>query len=441
MAPTSLDHALEWLNAHTNLEAGDDRSGGLRRAPSLDRIEFLVDLLGSPQRDYPIVHVTGTNGKTTTARLTAQLLTAKGLSVGTYTSPHLERVNERIAWASQPIDDAALADVLGVIESVEASLPARPSYFEILTAAAYRYFADVAVEAAVVEVGLGGTFDATNVGDGTVAVITNVSLDHTEYLGPTRAGIAAEKAGIVKPGATLVLGEMDYELREIFLSRGASRVLIRGEDFDVVDDRPAHGGRMLDLRTPGDGYPELFLAVHGGFQAENAAVALAAAEAFFGAPLEPDLVAEAFAAFRAPGRLEVVGRSPLVVLDGAHNVAGAHALMDALDEEFVPGPRTLVVGLLREKDPRQMLEALGAGTAERVIVCRPSSPRALEPRHLTAAALDLGVDPDRLEVADSVPEAVLRALRVTPEDGQVVVAGSLYLVGEARAALSPLSPG
>lgn len=430
MPSTSLDRALAWLDAHTNLEAT-----GHRRAPSLDRIEPLIELLGSPQRDYPVVHVTGTNGKTTTARLTAHLLTAKGLLVGAYTSPHLERVSERIAWAGEPIADEALADVLGIVEAIEPSLPARPSYFEILTAAAFRFFADVAVEAAVVEVGLGGTWDATNVADGAVAVITNVSLDHTEYLGPTRAEIAAEKAGIIKPGATLVLGETDPELREVFLGRGAGRVLVRGIDFDVVDHRPALGGRVLDLRTPGDGYPDLFLPLHGAFQAENAAMALATAEAFLGAPLDPDLVEEAFASFRSPGRLEVVGRAPLVILDGAHNVAGASALMAALEEEFPPGPRTLVVGLLREKDPRQMLEALGAMEADHVVVCRPQVPRALPAKDLTAAALDLGVEPRRLEVGDSVADAVLRAVRAAPEDGQVVVAGSLYLVGEARAAL------
>lgn len=434
-----LDSAIEWLDAHTNLEAigpGPGVSPKARvRAPSLERIRPLVELLGHPQGDYPLVHVTGTNGKTTTTRIAAHLLAAGGLSVGAFTSPHLERVNERLAWSGGPIADGALAEVLDLVAAVERALPEPPSYFEILTAAAYRWFADLAVDVAVVEVGLGGTWDATNVADGAVAVVTNVSIDHTEYLGPTRASIAAEKAGIVKPGATLVLGETDPELEPLFLERGPARVLRRGADFGVERNRRAHGGRLLDLRTPKGRYPDLYLPMHGAFQADNVALALAAVEAFSDGPLFPDLVAEALATLRSPGRLEVVGHQPLVLLDGAHNVAGAEALVAALAEEFPPGPRTLLVGLLREKDPRLMLEALGAPTAEHLVACPPPSLRALDPGALAAAALDLGMAPGRVEVAATVAEGVARALAVTPADGQVVVAGSLYLVGEARAVL------
>lgn len=434
-----LASAIEWLDAHTNLEASGPGAGvcpkARVRAPSLERIRPLVKLLGRPQGDYPLVHVTGTNGKTTTTRIAAHLLAARGLSVGAFTSPHLERVNERLAWSGEPIADGALAEVLGLVAAVEPVLPEPPSYFEILTAAAYRWFADLAVDVAVVEVGLGGTWDATNVADGAVAVVTNVSIDHTEYLGPTRASIATEKAGIVKPGATLVLGETDPELEGLFLEQGPARVLRRGADFGVERNRRAHGGRLLDLRTPKGRYPDLYLPMHGAFQADNVALALAAVEAFFDAPLDPDLVAEALATLRSPGRLEVVGQQPLVLLDGAHNVAGAEALVAALDEEFRPGPRTLLVGLLREKDPRLMLEALGAPAAERLVACPPPSLRALDPAALAAAALDLGMAPGRVQVADTVAEGVARALAVTPADGQLVVAGSLYLVGEARAAL------
>jgi dihydrofolate synthase/folylpolyglutamate synthase len=425
-----LDQAIEWLDAHTNLE-----TGGRLRAPGLGRISALVELLGSPQRDYPIVHVTGTNGKTTTTRMAAHLLTARGLSVGAYTSPHLERVSERIAWAGEPVSDDLLAAALSVIAAIEGALPEPPSYFEILTAAAYRIFADVAVDVAAVEVGLGGTWDATNVADGTVAVVTNVSLDHTEYLGRTRASIAAEKAGIIKPGATLVLGETDPELEPLFLERDPGRVLRREVDFGVLANRRAHGGRVVDLRTPGAEYRELYLPLHGAFQADNAAAGLTAAEAFFDAPLDAEVVQEAFASFRSPGRIEVVGHQPLVILDGAHNVAGAEALRTALDEEFIPGPRTLIVGLLREKDPLLMLEALGAREAQAIVACRPPSARALDPRALAAAALELGVAGDRIHTADAVAEGVARGLALTPPEGQLVVAGSLYLVGEARAAL------
>jgi dihydrofolate synthase/folylpolyglutamate synthase len=427
--------AFAWLDSHVNLE-----TSGRRATPTLERIAALVALLGSPQTDYPVIHVTGTNGKTSVARMAAGLLRTQGLSVGAYTSPHLERVNERIAWGGEAVSDEDLAEVLRLVEAVETYLDEPPSYFEILTAAAYRFFADVAVEAAVVEVGLGGTWDATNVADGVVAVVTNVSIDHTEYLGPTRESISTEKAGIVKPGATLVLGETDPKLRPIFLDRGADRVLVRDEDFAVTANRPAHAGRLVDLRTPEATYPGLYLPLHGAFQADNAVCALAAAETFLGASLADDLVADTMAATRSPGRLEVVGHQPLVLLDGAHNTAGARALQAALDEEFPDAPRTLVMGVLREKDPVTMLEALQASAAARVVVCSPPSPRALDTAALARAALDAGVDPANLEVAGTGAEALARALAATPGDGQIVVTGSLYLVGQIRALLAADHP-
>jgi dihydrofolate synthase / folylpolyglutamate synthase len=291
------------------------------------------------------------------------------------------------------------------------------------------------VQAAVIEVGVGGEWDATNVIDGDVAVVTNVSVDHVEYLGPTRESIAAEKAGIIKPGCTLVLGETDPALAPLFLDRGAERVIMRGGGFGVSTNVIAHGGRLVSLFTPEAQYDEIFLPLHGAHQADNAAAALTAAECFLGAPLPEDVVADAFAAVRSPGRLEVVGHHPLVLLDGAHNVAGAHALRQALAEEFVAAPRTLVVGLLREKEPHEMLEALDVNGAHRLVCCRPPSPRALDPARVADAAADLGVDPDRIDVTDLVAEAVARGLAVTEPDGQLVVTGSLYTVGEARRAL------
>ncbi|MCZ7534568.1 MAG: Mur ligase family protein [Acidimicrobiia bacterium] len=271
--------------------------------------------------------------------------------------------------------------------------------------------------------------------DGRVAVVTNVSIDHVDYLGPTRDQIAAEKAGIIKPGTALVLGETDDDVAALFLDRGAASVVRRGVDFGVRGGTLAHGGRVVDLYTPGAQYPGVFLPLHGAHQGDNAAVALAAAEAFIGRPLDPGVVAEAFASVSSPGRLEVVGRSPLVLLDGAHNVAGAEALRAALDEEFAPRPLTLVVGLLREKDPREMLTALGAGDATLIICCRPPSPRALDPERIASAAADLGVPEDRIEVVDSVADGIAAAMLGTMDDGQIVVAGSLYAVGAARSFL------
>jgi dihydrofolate synthase/folylpolyglutamate synthase len=430
----SPGEAFAWLDRHVNLEAISARRVD---TPSLDRIRALIELLGSPHEEYPAVHVTGTNGKTSTARIIAALLAARLPSVGLYTSPHLERVNERISWAGEPISDEDLAEVLASVALAEQARASNDaSYFELLTAAGLRWFADVAIDAAVVEVGLGGTWDATNIVDGRVAVVTNVSVDHVEYLGPTRESIATEKAGIIKPGATLVLGETDPALVPIFVDRPDINVVQRDRDFGVHANRIALGGRVLDLYTPAASYDDVFLALHGSHQGDNAAIALAAVEAFFdGEPLDPDVVAEAFATVRSPGRLEVVRREPLVLLDGAHNVAGAHALVAALAEGFAAGDRTLVVGLLREKEPHEMLEALDVAGAARVVVCPAPSPRAHEVEVVAKAATEVGVDPSRIEVATDVASAVEQALEATPLDGQIVVTGSLYVVGAARAAL------
>ncbi len=431
--------ARAWLDAHVNLESLGVPVDVPRRAnhPTLERMEALAALLGSPQLEYPSIHLTGTNGKTSVTRLTTSLLVAQGLSVGSYTSPHLERVNERIGWNGEEIPEPDFVDLLALIADIEPYLPAAPSYFEILTGAALRYFADVAVEAAVVEVGMGGGWDATNVIDAPVAVITNVSVDHVEYFGPTLVDIAQEKAGIVKPGATLVLGETSPELVSIFEAREAGAVWLRDRDFGVSANALAHGGRLVSIFTPGGSYSEVFLSLHGAHQADNAAAAIAAAEAFLGRAVDPEVVVEVFGQARSPGRLEVVGYQPLVLLDGAHNVAGATALRAALAEEFPSSPRTLVIGLLQGKDPDEMLEALGAAHAARVVCCRPPSPRALAPEDVASAALEAGLERDRVEVVDDVADAVARAVAVTGPEEQVVVTGSLYVVGAARAALVP----
>lgn len=427
--------ARRWLDAHINLETGVGTPVRSRAtAPTRERIDALLRLLGSPQVEYAAVHLTGTNGKTSTARMITQLLVAGGQSVGSYTSPHLERVNERLCHQGEPIADVELDELLGVVALVERELRIQPSYFEVLTAAALRWFADLAVDVAVVEVGLGGTWDATNAVDGQVAVVTNVAVDHVEYLGPTRAEIASEKAGIVKPGSTLVLGERDPALDRVFAER-AARVVRRDRDFGVRANALAVGGRVVDLYTTRGVHHDLFLPLHGAHQADNAAIALAASEELLEDALPGDVVAAAFARVDSPGRLEVVGRKPLVLLDGAHNVAGAEALRAALAEGFGDGARTLVVGLLREKEPHEMLEALGAREAARLVCCRPPSGRALDPALVASAARDLGIDDEQIEVARSVPEAVSAALLVTPADGQIVVTGSLYVVGAARTLL------
>ena len=433
--PSGFD-GPSWLSGHVNLESINVPPGARRGPPTLERITTLMQYLGSPEVEFPAVHITGTNGKTTTVRVLTELLTALGLKVGAYTSPHLERVNERVSIDGVPIDDDAFDEMLYAVSLVEQSIGVQPSYFDIVTAAAFRWFADEAVDVAVVEVGMGGTWDATNVVDGQVAVVTNVSIDHVDYLGNTREEIAREKAGIVKPGATLVLGELDPNLQAIFEARGAARVFRRNQEFGVARNILAIGGRLVDVHTPSAEYPDVFLPLHGAYQADNAAIAATAAEAFVNAQLPFEVVADAFSRVQSPGRLEVVGRQPLVLLDGAHNVAGAQALRAALTEEWGEGLRTLVVGLLQEKEPHEMLAALGVEELEGFLVCcRPPSPRALDPAFVAKAAVDLGFPEERIEVVDRVEEAVSTALLVTPAEGQIVVTGSLYAVGAARSVL------
>jgi dihydrofolate synthase/folylpolyglutamate synthase len=426
-----LAGALAYLDEHVNLETDVSARAASKR---LDRVGRLVELMADPQRAYPVVHLTGTNGKGSTARILTALLVAKGLSVGTYTSPHLESFNERIAWNGESISDAAFVEIIDVVASIERVMDDAPTVFEILTAAAFRWFADVAVDVGVIEVGLGGKWDATNVADGQVAVVTNVSLDHAETIGPTLADIATEKAGIIKPGSTLVLGETDPVLAEIFRAAGAAEVWERDRDFACEDNLPAHGGRLLDMRTPGASYHDVYLPLYGAHQGDNAAIAVAAAEAFFGMPLEQEVVEEAFAGVRVPGRLEVIGRQPLVVLDGAHNPAGAAAAADAIAGAFsgLTG-KLMVIGLLQGKDPIEMLGALDARTARVVVACPAPSPRSLPPGEVAAAARALGLES---ETAGSVPEALARALAMASADDLVLITGSLYVVGAARAALT-----
>jgi dihydrofolate synthase/folylpolyglutamate synthase len=406
-----------------------------RPPPDLERMRRLTDVLGQPQQTAPVVHVTGTNGKTSTARALTSLLTAKGLRVGTFTSPHLERINERLATDGEPISDADLAEVLTDLAGLEPLLgdDGRLTWFEILTGAALRWFADRPVEVAVYEVGLGGRWDATNVVDASVAVITNIGLDHVEFLGPTRADVAGEKAGIIKPGSTLVLGERDPDLRPIFEREQPADLWLAGRDYECTRNDLAVGGRILDLRTPGGRYDDVFLDLHGSYQGDNFAAALAATEAFFGAPLDDRLVRDAAATVRSPGRLEIVGHDPLLVLDGAKNLEGAESSAAAVLEEFGARSLILVVGMLHGKDPEAMLRALGAGRARLVVACPPPSPRAQPAGALVAAALRLGA---HAVEAESVADALQVAIDEAGPDDLILVTGSLYTVGSARAALA-----
>jgi dihydrofolate synthase/folylpolyglutamate synthase len=351
--------------------------------------------------------------------------------VGLYTSPHLEVLNERLVWDGRPITDEELAAVLSELASFESLVDGDLSWFELVTAAAFAWFASQAVDVAVVEVGLLGRYDATNVADGLVAVVTNVGKDHTDGVGDWRRAVAEEKAGIIKPGSTLVLGETSEELRPIFEGAGAERVWRRDRDFAADRNRFGVGGRVVDVRTPGGFLEDVFLPVHGAHQGDNLALAVAAAEAFFDRPLDPDVVSAALAELRLPGRFEIVGREPLIVLDGAHNVDGVRALTTTLHDDFAPVPVNVVVlGMLEGRDPDEMVEALELTPYDVVIACTPPSPRAMPAAEVAVAVERAGAE---VEVVADVAEAVSRAHALAGSEDRIVVTGSLYVVGAARA--------
>jgi len=436
-APASFDDlpgALAWLDSHVNFES---TMPSRRALPTLDRMVDLLSVLADPHRTYPVVHITGTNGKGSTAAMVTEILRAHGLSVGTYTSPNLTRVNERIARNGEPIDDAALVAVLAGLAAIEPMVAGRLTRFELLTAAAYVWFADEAVDVAVIEVGVGGRWDCTNVVDADVAVVTNISFDHTDVLGPTLVDIATDKSGIFKPASRVVIGETDPALAALLAGAarqvGAESVWVRPQDVRCQANRMAVGGRLVDIETPLGRYDDVFVPLHGAHQGDNAAIAVAAAEAFFGSALDPSVVSEGLAVVTVPGRLEVIGRHPLVVIDGAHNVAGMAVLSRALVEEFaVPGAVVAVVGMLRGRDPVAMLEQLLSAGVRSVVVCAPDSPRALPVEVVAEAGAGLGL---AVEVVEDVGEAVSTAVGRAAADDLVIVCGSFYVVGAARSAI------
>jgi dihydrofolate synthase/folylpolyglutamate synthase len=390
-----------------------------------------MDLMGQPHLSYPVIHITGTNGKGSTTQIITQLLIAHGLQVGTYTSPHLETLTERISRNNEPISEQDFADCVAAIADIEVIGGVRPSYFEVMTAAAFRYFADTAVDVAVIEVGMLGRWDATNVVNSSVAVITNIALDHTEFAGPRLEDIAFEKVGISKPGSVLVVGDTNEELREIWNAAESAAVLLRGNDFEISENELAVGGRMIDVRTERAVYKELPLPLHGQHQGDNASIALTAVEEFFGNVLDIEVVREGFAAVRMPGRFEVLGRAPLVVIDGAHNPAGADVCAQVFFDDFSPeGKRILVVGALKGRDPQMLLSALRADEFDAVICCTAPTPRGIGANDLASAAKQMGCE--QVVACETVEAACDKALNIAREEDAVLVAGSLYVVGSAR---------
>ncbi|GAA4859193.1 bifunctional tetrahydrofolate synthase/dihydrofolate synthase [Saccharopolyspora rosea] len=419
--------------------------------PSLDRIRALTDLLAEPQRSYPVVHIAGTNGKSSTSRMVDALLTRIGLRTGRYTSPHLQLATERISIDGKPISPEgyveAYRDVAPYVSMVDSRSDVPMSKFEVLTGMAFAAFADAPVEAAVLEVGLGGSWDATNVADAKIAVLCPVAMDHADYLGDDLASIAKEKAGIIKPGSIVVLAAQQAEAQQPIMDRIAevdATVAREGHEFGVLSRTVAVGGQMLKLQGLGGVYDEVFLPLHGEHQARNAALALAATEAFFGAgaahQLSVDSVREAFAGVITPGRLERVRSAPAVLVDAAHNPHGARALADALSSEFSFRRLVAVVGVLGDKDVRGILAELEP-VVEEIVLTRNSSPRAMDPDELAGLAKDI-FGPDRIVVEPRLDDAVETAIQLAEETsdpgesvsgGGVVITGSVVTAGEGRA--------
>ncbi|MCI3154263.1 bifunctional folylpolyglutamate synthase/dihydrofolate synthase [Streptomyces sp. GB4-14] len=442
-ADPEVDKALREVEAELAT-----RWGETKLEPSVDRISALMDVLGEPQRSYPSIHITGTNGKTSTARMIEALLGAFDLRTGRYTSPHVQSVTERISLDGAPVSAERFIetyqDVKPYVEMVDAAQEYRLSFFEVLTGMAYAAFADAPVDVAVVEVGMGGTWDATNVIDAGVAVVTPIDLDHTDRLGTTPAEIATEKAGIVKQDATVIMAQQPVDAAQVLLRKAVevgATVAREGLEFGVLDRQVAVGGQLMTLRGLGGEYTEVYLPLHGAHQAHNAAVALAAVEAFFGVgsqhaqPLDIDTVRKAFASVASPGRMEVVRRSPTVVLDAAHNPAGARAAADTIGEAFQFSRLIGVVGASRDKNVRELLEAFEPIFAE-VVVTQNTSHRAMDADELAAIAVEVFGE-DRVQVEPRLPDALEAAITLAEEEGEfagggVLVTGSVITVGEAR---------
>jgi folylpolyglutamate synthase/dihydropteroate synthase len=445
-------------------------------SPTLDRIAMLVSLLGDPHRAFPVIHVTGTNGKTSMTRMIDTLLRERGLRTGRFTSPHLVSMRERIAVDSVPLSADRFVELYDEIEPyvqlVDSRQPVPLSFFEVLTGMMFAAFADAPVDVAVIEVGMGGSWDATNVADGAVAVVGPVAMDHMNYLGDTIEEIAAEKAGIIKPGAVAILAQQQLAAAEVLLARAAAvgaSVAREGIEFGVVAREIAVGGQHLVLKGLRETYTDVYLPLFGGHQAGNAACALAAVEAFAGvaetvglgdgrseltlgpglssAGLDPDLVRAGFAKVSSPGRLEVLRRSPTVLADAAHNPAGMAATMETLTESF---GFTRVIGVFavsEDKDVTGVLAELEPVLSD-IVVTTSSSPRSMPAQPLAVIAREVFGE-DRVVVRDRLDDAIEAAVSLADEStgddtvpgaAAVLITGSVVTAGDARRLLAPDRP-
>lgn len=457
--PQSVDDVYRDLLARAPENKMEPRMGPMFRA---------MELLGEPQRASPVIHLTGTNGKTSTARIIESVLRAYGLRTGRYTSPHLSSVTERISIDGAPVQDDTFVriwnEILPMVQVVDAELEeageVRLTYFEAVTVLGFAVFADEPVDVVVLEVGLGGITDATNVADAVVSVVTPISLDHSDLLGDSEAEIAEEKAGIIKPGGFLVSAAQDPDAAQVLLDAARTAgagFRFEGVDFGVESRSVAVGGQQVSVQGIAGRYPDLTLPLHGGHQAENLALAIAALEAFFGpdAPLSFDLLAEGVAQVSAPGRLEVLRKAPTIVVDAAHNPAGIQATAGALQEAFGLEKLVLVVGILQEKDALSMLTELYrqfGDEVEDLCLTQSDSPRAIPAGELAQLALDAGWPEDDLFATESLPDAIEWAVGraeavegggadASGLGGGVLITGSITLVAEARELLGAPAGG
>ncbi len=426
-----------WLDSHFNLEATAGKVEGL----ALDKAKKLASILGNPEKSYPSIHLTGTNGKGSTAHILSLILSEVGLKVGTYSSPHLVNLNERFQINGVCISDRDLDALLAELKNLEDISGEVFSWFELVTAAAFLWFALNKVDAAVIEVGKLGRYDATNIISAGVCAVTNISKDHTDGAGEWQKAIAWEKAGIMKPGATLILGAVQKELREIFLAENPASVYLLGRDFHCLRNEKADCGRILDVSSFNNStiYENLYLSMHGVHQGENATLALAAAQAHLMNQkqehlLTADVAARALGKASLSGRFEILCNNPLLILDGGHNPAGALVARETLDAFLPPEAEewknsTLIFGITSEKSASEMLTALGAQSFSRVICTNLSNPRTQDPLEIAKAAQAMGIN---AEAVQSPQDGLLASQEA--ESGLTFVCGSLYLAGEIKQA-------
>lgn len=420
-----------------------ERQGERWVQPRVERTRRVLELLDDPQRTYGVIHVTGTNGKTSTSRIIESLLRAHGLRTGLFTSPHLERFTERITVDGQPIDDAAIADAwdeivpfVGLVDAeLEAAGDAPLTFFELLTVLAFVAFSDAPIDVLVLEVGMGGSWDSTNTADGDVAVFAPIDLDHADRLGETIAEIAAVKAGIIKDGAAVVSARQDASAEAVLRAAAAEHgatIAFEGSDFALSEQRLAVGGQLITVRGLAGTYADEYLPLYGAHQGFNAALAIAAVESFVGGAAQPitgDVLAEGLAEATSPGRLQLVGANPTVVVDAAHNPHGARALVTALRESFDFDEWGIVLGVLSDKDAAGIVAAL-APVAAHVFATAPDSERANDADAIADLAeerqLSVSVHRDLAEAAEAA-----RAWAAASDRRAVVIAGSVVLAGEA----------